>query len=77
MCSKDLQDIKSETTPSKFKSMKTGRGPLVGNWRETMEPVMCAYKLVKVHFKWFGLTKIVENYAHRVSSCFPVRIILN
>lgn len=58
-------DIKPETTPSRFKSLKTGRGPLVGNWKETMEPVMCAYKLVKVHFKWFGLTKIVENYAHR------------
>ncbi|KAL4002548.1 Phosphatidylinositol transfer protein alpha isoform [Acanthocheilonema viteae] len=58
-------DIRLETTPSKFKSVKTGRGPLIGNWKETIEPVMCAYKLVKVHFKWFGLTKIVENYAHR------------
>ncbi|VDM92883.1 unnamed protein product [Onchocerca ochengi] len=58
-------DISLKTTPSKFKSVKTGRGPLIGNWKETMEPIMCAYKLVKVHFKWFGLTKIVENYAHR------------
>ncbi|VDM66906.1 unnamed protein product [Strongylus vulgaris] len=40
------------------------RGPLNGNWRETVEPVMCAYKLVSVHFKWFGLQKMVESYTH-------------
>jgi len=28
--------------------------------------VMCAYKLVTVHFKWFGLQSIVENFAHKV-----------
>ncbi|WKY01010.1 hypothetical protein Q1695_015198 [Nippostrongylus brasiliensis] len=57
-------DINPATTPSTFVSEKTGRGPLVGDWRNTVEPVMCAYKLVSVHFKWFGFQKMVENYAH-------------
>ncbi|CAI4231492.1 unnamed protein product [Auanema sp. JU1783] len=57
-------DIKPETTPSKFNSLKTGRGPLTGNWKETCQPVMCAYKLVTVHFKWFGLQSMVESYTH-------------
>lgn len=47
-------------------SKKTGRGPLVANWRETCEPYMCAYKLVTLHFKWFGFQSIVENYGHKV-----------
>lgn len=57
-------DIKPETTPSKFHSEKTGRGPLGGTWRNSCEPVMCAYKLVTVHFKWFGLQKMVESFTH-------------
>ncbi|VDM29258.1 unnamed protein product [Toxocara canis] len=57
-------DIKPETSPSLFSSKKTGRGPLKDNWRETVEPVMCAYKLVTVHFKWFGFQKMVESFAH-------------
>lgn len=59
-------DIKPETSPSLFLSEKTGRGKLdVGTWRENVEPVMCAYKLVTVHFKWFGLQNIVESFAHK------------
>ncbi|CAD6187757.1 unnamed protein product [Caenorhabditis auriculariae] len=57
-------DIQPSTTPGTFISSKTGRGPLKGNWRETAQPVMCAYKLVTVYFKWFGFQKIVEGYAH-------------
>ncbi|VDK48953.1 unnamed protein product [Cylicostephanus goldi] len=57
-------DITPATIPSKFVSSKTGRGPLTENWQETVEPVMCAYKLVSVHFKWFGLQKMVESYTH-------------
>jgi hypothetical protein len=49
-----------------WKSAKTGRGPLVGNWRETCEPVMTAYKLVSVKFKWFGLQTAVETYFHKI-----------
>ncbi|KAH7816210.1 putative Phosphatidylinositol transfer protein beta [Monocercomonoides exilis] len=50
-----------------FKSAKTGRGPLAPKWWEKAEekgwPVMTAYKVMKLHFKWFGLQTIVENYA--------------
>ncbi|KAF1761399.1 hypothetical protein GCK72_009655 [Caenorhabditis remanei] len=57
-------DLHPDTTPSKFQSSKTGRGPLTGNWKDNVQPVMCAYKLVTVYFKWFGFQKIVEGYAH-------------
>lgn len=36
---------------------------------------MCAYKLVTVKFKWWGLQNKVENFIHKVSSsaeAFPV-----
>ncbi|KAK5984378.1 Phosphatidylinositol transfer protein alpha isoform [Trichostrongylus colubriformis] len=57
-------DIHPSTTPSTFTSSKTGRGPLTPGWMESVDPVMCAYKLVSVHFKWFGLQKMVESYTH-------------
>lgn len=56
------KDYKESEDPSKFKSEKTGRGPLVGNWRDTVDPVMCAYKLVTVEFKWLGLQTRVEHF---------------
>lgn len=30
-------------------------------------PYMCAYKLVTVKFKWWGLQNKVENFIHKVS----------
>ncbi|CAH2263608.1 jg10915 [Pararge aegeria aegeria] len=49
-------DYKPETDPTKFKSVKTGRGPLVGaNWKSEQNPIMTCYKLVTAEFKWFGL----------------------
>lgn len=58
-------DVIPATSPSKFCSKKTGRGPLHGNWRQTCKPVMCAYKLVTINFKWFGLQKMVESFGHK------------
>jgi len=56
-------DYKKETDPKLFKSEKTGRGPLEGeSWRDNAEPVMTAYKLVTVQFKWWGLQNKVENF---------------
>lgn len=56
-------DYKESEDPKKFKSVKTGRGPIVGNqWRKTCEPVMCAYKLVTAEFKWIGFQGRVEAY---------------
>lgn len=35
-------------------------------------PYMCAYKLVTVKFKWWGLQNKVENFIHKVSDgAFP------
>lgn len=55
------QDYKPEWDPSKFHSVKTGRGPLGPNWKEECNPVMCCYKLVEVEFKWWGLQGTVES----------------
>ncbi|XP_014681978.1 PREDICTED: phosphatidylinositol transfer protein alpha isoform-like isoform X2 [Priapulus caudatus] len=57
------KDYKLEEDPSKFKSVKTGRGPLVGpRWRDHCDPVMTCYKLVTIEFKWWGLQSKVENF---------------
>ena len=63
-------DYKKDEDPKIFKSEKTGRGPLSGEWRvssssvlsfliiilfylqSSVDPVMTAYKLVTVEFKW-------------------------
>ncbi|ELU07067.1 hypothetical protein CAPTEDRAFT_164238 [Capitella teleta] len=60
------QDYKPDEDPSKYKSEKTGRGPLVGaNWPKQTQPMMCAYKLVTVEFKWWGLQTKVEKYIQK------------
>lgn len=61
----NTSDLRPETTPSIFLSEKTKRGCLIGNWQETCEPYMCAYKLVTVNFKWFGVQNIVENFVQK------------
>jgi hypothetical protein len=58
-------DYKALEDPSKFKSDKSGRGPLVADWRESVTPVMTCYKLVCSEFKWFGLQNRVENFIQR------------
>lgn len=61
----DSNDYKSDEDPKTFKSEKTGRGPLEGNWKNSVEPVMTAYKLVTVQFKWWGLQTKVEDFIHK------------
>uniref|UniRef100_A0A3B3QNR0 Phosphatidylinositol transfer protein beta isoform n=1 Tax=Paramormyrops kingsleyae TaxID=1676925 RepID=A0A3B3QNR0_9TELE len=63
-------DYKAEEDPALFHSVKTGRGPLGPNWKKELLsnadcPRMCAYKLVTVKFKWWGLQNKVENFIHR------------
>lgn len=60
-------DYKEETDPAKFRS-KNGRGPLGKDWMKTCEPVMCAYKLVTVEFKWWGLQGRIEKF---IQSQYP------
>jgi len=57
-------DYKKDEDPSTFRSEKTGRGPLSGKWKNEVEPVMTAYKLVTIQFKWWGLQDRVENFIH-------------
>ena len=65
------QDYKPREDPSRFKSTKTGRGPLIGpNWERGVDPVMCCYKLVTVEFKWWGLQNKIEKFIHRVMTVF-------
>ncbi|TKR61149.1 hypothetical protein L596_028301 [Steinernema carpocapsae] len=50
----------------KFRSEKGNRGPLCRNWmRKDSGPKMCAYKVVSVEFKWFGIQRKMERMMHR------------
>ncbi|XP_013774282.1 phosphatidylinositol transfer protein alpha isoform-like isoform X2 [Limulus polyphemus] len=61
----ETRDYKELEDPKKIKSKKTGRGPLNTGWQKTANPVMCAYKLVTVEFKWFGLQNRVESFIQK------------
>ncbi|KAM6986449.1 phosphatidylinositol transfer protein beta isoform-like [Aplochiton taeniatus] len=69
-CKEDVApgDYKVEEDPALFHSSKTGRGPLSADWKDEIKPDcprMCAYKLVTVKFKWWGLQSKIENFIHR------------
>ena len=53
---------KESEDPAKFQSKTTGRGMLGADYIKTHEPIVCAYKLVMVEFKWWGLQTRVENF---------------
>lgn len=60
------KDYKKEFDPKLYKSEKTNRGPLdTKDWKNCVDPVMCAYKLVTIKFKWFGLQNRVEAFINR------------
>ncbi|XVF19509.1 hypothetical protein REPUB_Repub11eG0116700 [Reevesia pubescens] len=46
---------------SKFKSAKTGRGPLLDGWQDKCNPVMTAYKLVTVDAPYWGFGYRLEQ----------------
>lgn len=50
--------------PTKYQSSKPDppRGPLGGNWKEHVTPVMTVYKLITIEFKWFGLQSNMESF---------------
>jgi len=54
-------DYSEEEDPLLYKSEKTGRGPMPANWLEQYQTdnppssVMCAYKLIKVEFRYWGM----------------------
>ncbi|KAH9419779.1 Membrane-associated phosphatidylinositol transfer protein 2 [Dermatophagoides pteronyssinus] len=57
--------------PRYYISTKTKRGPLSENWiREywndgkPIKPIMCAYKLCRVEFKYWGMQNKIERFIH-------------
>lgn len=56
---------KEEEDVRYFQSQKTGRGPLVEGWRDTVTPIMCSYKMVQVSFEVWGLQTRAEDLIHR------------
>ncbi|CAN9504594.1 unnamed protein product [Ophioblennius macclurei] len=61
-----------EEDPRLYQSVKTKRGPLSEGWIEeinqnpTENAVMCAYKLVKVEFRYWGMQSKIERFIHDV-----------
>lgn len=56
---------KEEEDVRYFQSQKTGRGPLVEGWRDTVTPIMCSYKVVHVSFEVWGLQTRAEDLVQR------------
>ncbi|XP_046872615.1 membrane-associated phosphatidylinositol transfer protein 2 isoform X3 [Hypomesus transpacificus] len=65
-------EYKAEEDPRLYKSSKTQRGPLLDDWIEEFNsdpgksPVMCAYKLCKVEFRYWGMQSKIERFIHDV-----------
>ncbi|XP_023814199.1 membrane-associated phosphatidylinositol transfer protein 2 isoform X10 [Oryzias latipes] len=65
-------EYKAEEDPRFYKSVKTQRGPLRDDWIEEYNnnpgktPIMCAYKLCKVEFRYWGMQSKIERFIHDV-----------
>ncbi|XP_031549781.1 membrane-associated phosphatidylinositol transfer protein 2-like [Actinia tenebrosa] len=63
-------DYLIEEDPLLYKSKKTNRGPMLPNWLDEYQSdnppssVMCAYKLIKVEFKYWGMQNKIEHFIH-------------
>ncbi|KAF0748361.1 protein retinal degeneration B isoform X2 [Aphis craccivora] len=74
-------DYIKEEDPKSFVSNKTGRGPLSENWiseywkecqnksmpTSSGKSIMCAYKLCKVEFRYWGMQTKIEKFIHEVA----------
>ncbi|KAM9735785.1 LOW QUALITY PROTEIN: membrane-associated phosphatidylinositol transfer protein 2-like [Menidia menidia] len=62
----------AEEDPKLYQSVKTKRGPLSEDWIEeinqnpSQSAVMCAYKLCKVEFRYWGMQSKIERFIHDV-----------
>ena len=68
-------DYKKEEDPRLYKSQRTGRGPLTVDWLmqraiqgARAAPVMCAYKLCAVEFKYWGMQSKIEKFIHDIGA---------
>ncbi|EJW88443.1 retinal degeneration b protein [Wuchereria bancrofti] len=61
-------DYVPDEDPKLYHSIKTGRGPLKENWIDDCikngKPIMCAYKLCRVEFRFWGLQTRAERWIH-------------
>ena len=73
-------DYKKEEDPKYYVSQKTGRGPLNDNWVDeywnqindnsrhnksrSKLSIMCAYKLCRVEFRYWGMQSKIEKFIH-------------
>ncbi|XP_036907846.1 membrane-associated phosphatidylinositol transfer protein 2 isoform X5 [Sturnira hondurensis] len=61
-------EYRTEEDPKLFHSAKTQRGPLSDNWieeyKQQVSPIMCAYKLCKVEFRYWGMQSKIERFIH-------------
>ncbi|XP_045127112.1 protein retinal degeneration B-like isoform X6 [Portunus trituberculatus] len=74
-------DYVEEEDPRKYISQKTNRGPLGDNWIEEYsemcngknaplpngQAIMCAYKLCKVEFRYWGMQTKIEKFIHDIA----------
>ena len=72
-------DYRREEDPRLFSSAKTGRGPLTDTWRQDYAralrqrsigasdmALMCAYKLCRVEFRYWGMQGKIERFIHDI-----------
>lgn len=60
----NAKHYKEEEDPKHYKSVRTGRGPLIEGWRDD-KPIMCSYKLVHASFEVWGLQTTVEDFIQK------------
>ena len=74
------EDVEKED-PTLYVSEKTGRGPLSHDWIDEQwsackgqdqptkdgKAIMCAYKLCKVEFRYWGMQSKIERFIHDVA----------
>ncbi|GLV44995.1 retinal degeneration B [Carabus blaptoides fortunei] len=74
-------DYVKEEDPTFYSSDKSGRGPLTENWLEEYwnevggkemplpngKSIMCAYKLCRVEFRYWGMQTKIEKFIHDVA----------
>lgn len=60
-------DYVEDEDPTKYISKSTGRGPLNSDWIDEgykEGKIMCAYKLCRVEFKFWGMQSKIERFIH-------------
>ncbi|KJE96268.1 retinal degeneration B-PD [Capsaspora owczarzaki ATCC 30864] len=61
------KDYKPEEDPGLYVSKVTQRGPLKSDWVKTATPLMCAYKVCRVEFRYWGLQSKIERFVHQAA----------